>query len=82
MRKKKGVMDGSFTSDPVKSTCLCGKPVHYLYRGNIKLIPGGHKCKYRDAQRDEVRTIKAEESAGINVTPSEAARRINDALRD
>ena len=81
MKKKKGVLDGRFTSDPVKSTCLCGKPVHYLRKASICLIPNGHKCKYRNAQRDEVRTIKAEESAGVNVTLGEATRRINGALR-
>lgn len=81
MKKKKGVLDGSYTSDPVELTCPCGKPVHFLLKGNIRLIPNGHKCVYQNAQRDQMRTIRAEESAGIAVMPSEAARRINDALR-
>lgn len=80
MKKQKGVLDGRYTSDPVETTCTCGKPVHFLRRGNIRLIPGGHKCKYRDAQRDQMRTIRAEESAGIKVMPSEAAMRVNNAL--
>ena len=79
--KKKGVLDGRWTSDPFPSTCPCGDEVHFMRRGNIRLLPTGHKCKYRTAQEDEKRTIRAEESAGINVVPSEAARRINGALR-
>lgn len=80
MKRKKGVLDGAFTSDPCAMTCPCGKKVHYMLKGDIRLIPGGHKCKFRKMQEDEVRTIRAEESAGINVTKGEAARRLNSIL--
>ena len=81
MKKKKSVLDGRYTSDTFATACPCGDEVHFTRKGNIRLLPAGHKCKYREAQRDQIRTIRAEESAGINVVPSEAARRINDALR-
>jgi hypothetical protein len=81
MKKKKGVLDGRYTSDPFASKCSCGEKVHFMRKGNMRVLPGGHKCKYVDAQKAEMRTIRAEESAGINVTPSEATRRVNGALR-
>ena len=81
MKKKKGVLDGQYTSDTFQSKCPCGGEVHFMRRGNIRVLPGGHKCKYREAQMAQMRTIRAEESAGINVTPSEAASRVNGALR-
>lgn len=80
-KKKKGVLDGRYMSDSFPSSCTCGEEVHFMRSGNIRVLPGGHKCKYREAQMAQMRTIRAEESAGINVTPSEAARRVNDALR-
>lgn len=81
MKKKvKSSVDGRWTSDPCPLPCPCGEKVHFMLRGNIRLIPPGHKCKYRRMQQDQLRTIRAEESAGIRVTPSEAARRINEVL--
>jgi hypothetical protein len=81
MKKKKGVLDGRYTSDPFKSKCSCGEEVHFVRKGDMRVLPGGHKCRYVDAQKDVMRTIRAEESAGINVTPSEATRRVNEALK-
>jgi len=82
MTKKKSVVDGRWTIDVVDSTCRCGEKVRYLRKGYAKLLPNGHKCKYQDLQRDVIRTIRAEEAANINVTPSEAERRINEVLYD
>ena len=81
MKKKKGVLDGRFVSDATPHNCTCGKPVHFMNKGNIRLIPNGHKCKYRDAQRKQVDAIRAEEAAGVTLTNNEAAFRINGALR-
>jgi hypothetical protein len=47
-------------------------------RGPVALIPGGHSCPAKDTQDDVLRTVKAEESIGLRITPREVAKRLRD----
>ncbi len=79
--KFKSVLDGHWNLDAFDTRCACGAEVSMLRRGNMTMIPAGHTCSNAEHQRGVMRTIRIEEQAGLHVSPSEAARRLNEALR-
>lgn len=71
-------MKGIFTADTFETICTCGEKIHMLRRGPVALIPSGHHCHAKDNQDSVLRTIRAEESCGLQVTPKETARRLRE----
>lgn len=71
-------MKGAFTKDTFLTRCYCGEYVHLLRRGPVVLLPAGHHCDAKETQDNVLRTVKAEESCGIRITPREVARRLRD----
>lgn len=71
---KKSLLAGAFTLDVFPTKCSCGQEVYLHRRGPVALLPRAHRCPEREWQEAVLRTVKAEESVGLRVTPTEVAR--------
>lgn len=62
--------------------CACGEPVHLLRRGRFVKLPAGHRCPYREAQQNILRTQRVCMSIGSPMwTDAELARELAEAMR-
>lgn len=76
MKLKPTCLRKAFVIDTFPSVCGCGAEIHLSRRGPVALIPNGHHCPARNTQDMVLRTLYAEESAGMDVT----LRRVADML--